>query len=112
LAKTPKKKQTPILDPPRCGVCGTSVTLYPPGWTNCPACGRPVCRQCWEEAWDTKNFDSTKCSHKDGSRGPAVAPIGERVKPSLIPDWTSYLIRGALAALGVLVLWLLYQIFS
>jgi len=111
LIKPPKQKSEVILDPPRCAICHTMVTLYPSGWSKCPHCGRPVCRQCWgPAAWVPKAFDAEKCVHKDGSESQQVSPIGERISTPKSTDWTSWGFKVVLGVLVVVVLYLLYDL--
>jgi hypothetical protein len=111
LNKVGKDKGDTILDPPRCAICGTSVTLYPMGYVKCPHCGRPVCRQCWGVNWFPKAFDAEKCSHIDGSAGPAVVPIGEKLKRPRL-DYSSGLVTATLVALTLLIIYLLWDLFA
>jgi predicted RNA-binding Zn-ribbon protein involved in translation (DUF1610 family) len=111
VSKTESSENNVMLDPPRCGICGTKVTLYPLGWVACPHCGKPVCRQCWGSSWVAKNFDAEKCGHSDGSRGPAVMPIGEKLKGPAI-NWPSGLVTFALVCLVILILYLLWDLLA
>jgi hypothetical protein len=70
-----------------------------------------VCRQCWGEAWEEKAFDREKCVHADGSRGPAVVPIGEKVRSGTTTDWSSYSIIAIVALLVLVILYLVWDLF-
>jgi hypothetical protein len=109
MSLTPEKHY--ILEPPRCSICGTKVTLYPLGWKQCPHCGKPVCRQCWGPVWFNKAFDAANCSHSDGSQGPAVVPIGEKSKPVAM-NWPSGLVSLTLFGLVALILYLLWDLLA
>lgn len=111
MIKTEAAEKSFVQDPPRCGICGTKVTVYPLGWMKCPHCGRPVCRQCWGAAWSVKGFNAETCAHSDGSCGPAVVPIGERPKRPNV-NWPSGLVSIALGGLVILIAWLLWDLLS
>ena len=111
MTKTESSEKNVLLDPPRCSICGTKVTLYPLGWKECPHCARPICRQCWGPSWFIKKFDTQECSHSDGSCGPAVVPIGEKLKsPSM--NWPSGLVTFVLAGMAILIVYLLWDLFA
>ncbi len=111
MAKSSKTKPRPVMDSPRCGICGMPLNLYPPGWVPCPVCGRVVCRQCWGPVWGEKAFDQETCVHADGSQSPAVVPIGEKVRRGSTTDWSSYAIFAIVALLVLVILYLMWDLF-
>lgn len=93
--------------PTRCMVCGTTLTRYPMDYAPCPKCGKAVCRQCWRDAWYSRDFSGEKCNHIERSEGPAVSPVAQKIRGPGV-DWPKTLITTvvAIAAVGVLIfLW-------
>ena len=98
MAKNGKKESGFINDPRRCGICDTTLTLYPKDFAACPHCQRVVCRQCWGGSWAGKSFASDKCSHLTEEEGKAIAPVGESNQKFQL-DWPRAVFILILAAL-------------
>jgi hypothetical protein len=105
-----KKDPSSISDPQRCGICDTTLTLYPVGFKACPHCQKAVCRSCWRENWIEKRFPSDRCAHRESGETIGVAPVGEKVQ-SIEWDWQKTLFIGVLALLGIVVLVFLWNLF-
>jgi len=110
LSRPVKKDAASISDPQRCAVCDTTLTLYPPGFKDCPHCQQPVCRSCWKESWVEKRFPSDRCAHRLEGDPLGLAPVGEKVQ-SVEWDWQKTLFIGALALLAIVVLVFLWNLF-
>ncbi len=96
-----------ISEETRCQVCGTMLTRYPQDYAACPKCGRAVCRQCWGDAWVTRDFSAEACHHFEKPHGSSVSPVAQRIRgPGM--DWPRAILTTVLAAglVGLLIfLW-------
>ena len=110
MAKNGKKESSFINDPKRCGICDTTLTLYPKDFTACPHCQKVVCRLCWGAAWSEKSFSAEKCSHRLEEEERAISPVGES-KQKFQLDWPRALFIFILAALASGILYFFWTLF-
>ena len=110
MAKNGKKESAFVGDTKRCGICGTSLTLYPKDFAPCPHCGRVVCRQCWGAVWVTKAFAAENCSHIAENDGRTMTAVGEPRK-AMNWDWPRLLFGLLLGALAIGIVFFLFNLF-
>lgn len=110
MAKNGKKEAAFVGDVKRCGICETSLTLYPKDFAPCPHCGRVVCRQCWGAVWSAKAFSAESCSHITENDGRTITSVGESSR-GWNWDWQRLLFGLALGALALGILFFLFNLF-
>jgi hypothetical protein len=87
------------------------LTRYPVDYAPCPKCGKTVCRQCWSDAWASKDFSPEKCNHFEKSHGSSVSPVAQKIRGPGV-DWPRALLTTVLAAVGVGLLIFLWDLLA